>query len=179
MVDRRLPSLAAALALGACAAAEPAARVEADPRADVSAWRTYTWTGPASVEGTDPALDARAKAAVARALQARGYAEGQPAQFAVAVYFGAPNAPRLYTQGPRYGFAPDPRAGDRGWGGLLDRPLMREPGPGTLTVDMVDVASRKPVWRGASRAHLGRDAGAADVEAVVAAVLAEFPAAPG
>ncbi|MBC6982136.1 DUF4136 domain-containing protein [Caulobacter sp. 17J80-11] len=178
MFDRhRLFSLAAALVLGACtAAAEPAARVQADPSVDVSGWRNFVWTGPMSPSDVDPALEVQAQASVARALEQRGYSQGQPPQFAVAVFFGDPGKPPLYTEGPRYSAAPDPRAGQRSWGGLLDWPEQTGPTPGTLTVAVVDVASRKAVWRSTSRAHLGRDATPDDVDAVVAAVLADFPA---
>jgi hypothetical protein len=177
MIDRRrLVSLAAALALGACtAAAEPAAKVQADPSVDVTGWRHFVWTGPMSPHDTDPELEAQAQASVGRALEQRGYSLGQPPQFAVAVFFGDPGKPPLYTEGPRYSAAPDPRAGQRSWGGLLDWP-QPVPTTGALTVAVVDVSARKTVWRSTSRAHLGRDATPDDIDAVVAAVLADFPA---
>lgn len=179
MSDRnRLLGLCAAFLLTACAAADPAARAETDPTFD-PAWRTFVWARPAASTGPDPQVYQQVEAAVGRALEARGYAPGDPAQFAIGITFGAPNAVKLFTHGPTYSVAPDPRAGLRSWGGLLDSPSLprREPTEGMVTVDVFDAATREPVWRATSRVHLGRDADQADVDAVVAELLADFPAA--
>lgn len=176
---RRLPALGAALAASACAAADPGPWTQTEPGLDTARWRTFVWARPAPADGPDPETYQRAEAAVGRALAARGYAEGEPAQFAVALSFGAPDAVKLFTHGPAYSVAPDPRAGWRSWGGPLDVPRPRAPTEGQLTLDVFDVATRKPVWRATSQVHLGRDAAAADLEAVAAELLAELPPAGG
>lgn len=173
MLDRRrLLGLAAALALGACATG-PAVRTDFDPQASFAGLRTYTWAHDTPQPGVNPLTWQRTRDAIDRNLQARGFTPGQPGQFAVGFTLGRRDRLETWNYGPYY--AGWGRWGGMGWTGGTQVRTVTE---GTLTIDVFDVATRRPMWTGSATRRIGRDVSQADIDAAVNAVLARFPPTP-
>ena len=175
MFDRRhLLGLGAALALAACASG-PDVRTDFDPGADFAAYHTYAWANETPQPGVNPLTWQRTKDAIDRTLQARGYTLGEPPQFAVGFTLGKRDRIQTWTTGPYYsGWG---RWGGAGWhGGGVQVEQYTE---GTLTIDVFDAATQRPVWSGVSTQTIGGGVSQATIDAAVSGVLAKFPPTPG
>lgn len=174
----------AALLLCACAAG-PRVTVDRDPAVEVARFETFAFFSPLGTDrgGYQTLLSERLKAATRAGLEARGYRYDE-ANPQVLVNFGArtderlevttfpgPPPPYLGYYGYRGGFY-------GGWPGYADRTVVDQYREGTISLDVVDAATRRLVWEGVAVARLGRSATrdpAAPVTAAVNAILAKFP----
>lgn len=149
--------------------------------ADFSGYRTFSFMPErallaASPEFQNPALEGQLKDAATRALAGKGFArtdDPEQADFVVSFTLGA----RDKIQENRF-----PTTYRESW--RVDAPYTqgfeaREYTEGTLSVDIFDVATRRPVWHGrASKAMDGSARDGMDVlRRAVEAILAEFPSA--
>ncbi len=163
-------------------------QVDYDPGADFSAWRTYAWypSGPATTGDLrldSPLLHRRIVDAVDRNLEAFDFArleQGEP-DFYVNFHLSTERHLDVWTMNRVY--APGPRGagwGRSGWGGAgWSETVVDEYEEGTLVIDLVDVASRQLVWRGAGTRLLTRamrqEQLTRQVNETVDEILAAFP----
>ncbi|NEX92235.1 DUF4136 domain-containing protein [Caulobacter sp. 17J65-9] len=177
MFDRRsLMVFAAALVSGAASPVGPdlSVHTDYDKWANFADYRTYAWASTTAQPGVSAQKWQVTRDAIDRALQARGYTRGEPAQFAVGFTLGK----RVNLQswnGPYY-------QGWELWGEMRggqagEAPPTRAATDGTLTVDIFDVATKRRVWTGvAIKAAIGSEPVAqADIDAAVKALFARFP----
>lgn len=173
---------ASALLLGACATVRVGS--DYDHSADFSRYHTFAWMAPhtSAYESPNPLVVQRAHDAIERALQAKGYQltdDPSQADFVVDFTIGSRERTDLRSY-------PAPYAGPwfmghsywwgaPYWGSELDVRQYRE---GTLSVDIFDGHSHRPVWHGWARKELTR----ADIEhsggairQAVDSMLAGFP----
>jgi hypothetical protein len=145
--------LAMALAAGGCSSMQVWS--EHDPRASFDDRGTYAWKIPegadAADEGTvDPILDARVRSAVDAELVKRGFVEvdAEP-DMLVAYQIGVQDrqvVTAVYDE-PAYSYGYTTRTRTR-------RSTVYEYEEGTLSLDFVDPASGRPIWRGSARAEI-------------------------
>lgn len=171
-----------ALALSACETLRVGS--DYDRAADFSAYRTFTWLPRQDYGVNNPLLVERAREAIQRALERKGYTyvrDSAQADFSVDFTIGArervdvrtypvPYAGPWYWYGPRWWGYPY-------WGRGVDVHTYRE---GTLAIDIFDAKSHKPVWHGWARKPLTQrdlEHSSSDVSVpeAVDAVLAKFP----
>ncbi len=179
---QRLASLAFVLALAACAPF--ATSVDYEVGWDSSSYRAFGWVTeePIVQAGENEALPTSALArqrvrdAIARVLVAKGFRQDDPPDFTIAYSLGyrdrisvddwGPPAPVLWPYGPY------PRFGGFSYG----RTTVRTVRQGTLSVDIFDAVTRRPVWHGRATEWQGDiEESPERIAEVVQAVLAAFP----
>jgi len=173
-----LPTLSLALWLIGCASPMTVSTAPLG-EANLAAYRTFSFMPgrallAAGPEFQSPALDGQLKEAATRTLTGKGFTltnDPEQADFVVAFALGARDRiqensfPTTYRESWR---TDAPYTQDSEARGYTE---------GTLSIDVFDVETRRPVWHGrASKAMDGsaRDAGAVLTRAV-GAILAEFP----
>lgn len=165
---------AVALALGGCAASSPAVRVQ-QADSGVPACRSFEWL-PVSKDAAS-LNEQRIRAAVMARLQEKGYAQsaGPTASDCRITYVMSLSAQEPAK--PRVGVGAG--GGSRGIGGGIGVSLpigRKKQQSGTVTLDVIDVASNAQVWSGSldasfAQAELSDD----EASAVARKILAEFP----
>jgi len=169
-VRRNILICASVILLGACATT-PQVRYDADPTANIAAYRSYSWAFSAMPSNINPLLYQRVKDGIDRTLASRGYSASQNGDFAVAFTLGSRDRTEVTTLGS-YGAYYRPMMG---WGGMNSVDV-RNVTEGTLAIDIYDVASKRPVWHGTATHDVGKDTASQEkVDAAVAAILANFP----
>lgn len=159
------------IALVSACTTGPRVSVDADPQANFSAFRTYSWAYASAPEGVNPLLTQRVRAAIDKTLAARGYTQADPGDFAVGFTLGARNRVETTTLGG-YGAYYRPWGG---WGGVAQVDV-RNVTDGTLTIDIYDATTKAAVWNGQATKEVRTDQIAQEkVDAAVEAVLAKFP----
>ena len=154
-------------------ATTPKVTYDADPSADFSRFRTYSWAYTAAPAGVNPLLTQRVKTAVESVLATRGFTQATSGEFAIGFTLCSRDrveVSSLGTYGPYF----------RPWGGWggYNQVDVRNITDGTLTIDIYDAASKAPVWHGtATQEVTSTTLSAEKVTAVVTAVLANFPPA--
>lgn len=149
-------------------------RVQTFPWTNMSSYQTYRWWQPPLEYGRghnelEADLDRRIRYAVDRQLLNRGYAEAT---------IGVPDFVLQYGVALRE----EPTASYRDYlsrgvdGAAKDRPI-RYP-DGTLVLEIVDVASRRVVWRGTAANAIEAGPGTNLVEPAVWEMMNDFPARP-
>jgi len=153
-----------------------------DRSASFSGYHFFTMMQREQHGAHNPLVVTRAEDAIRRELVAKGYAEATDparADFAVDFTIGseertdinsypAPYAGYGWGWGPGWWGAPY-------WGGNLDVRQYRE---GTLSIDVFDARSHRPVWHGWAKKELTRkdiQQSAEPIRKAVDAVLARFP----
>ncbi len=143
-----------ALALAGCA---PSMRIQtdADPNADFSGYRTYTWL-PLPQGGdrrvNNPTVASRITSAVDATLNSKGLhkqTSGDP-DFFVGYHAALQGRTDATTVNTYYGY------GWGAWGPPYATTAVRYFEQGTLIIDIVDAASMKLVWRGSAEAEIDR-----------------------
>jgi hypothetical protein len=160
--------------LVASCAINPRIDTDYDPTADFSQLRTYSWAFTSVPRGMSPLLYERTRASIDRSLAARSFTQASPGDFAIAFTVGARDRVDVTDFGdfgpffPRYHWQ---------WRGAhrIDVRQFRE---GTLAIDIYDVATRRPIWRGTATQELPRNGvDQRQVDAAVDAMLRGFPPA--
>lgn len=158
--------LIAALLLTACQSV--GVQTDFDPAANFTAYRTYQWLPSEAPRGMNPLMFRRVKDSIDRSLAARGYVQGEPADFAIT--FTIDERDRIHADDYGYGWG--------GWGyPAVDiyTTVQR-----SIVIDVYDAKTRAPVWHGtvkresySDRVNYGR------LDQAVDAVLNKFPPQPG
>lgn len=184
---RRLPILVSlaclvpiVLTLGACETLRVGS--DYDRAADFSRYHSFIWLPRQDYGVNNPLVVERAREAIQRGLQQKGYAytdDSGRADFAVDFTIGSQERLDVRTYpapyaGPWYGYR---RRwwGYPYWGTGVDVHQYRE---GTLAIDMFDAKNHKPVWHGWAKKPLTRrdlEHSDASIPEAVDAVLAAFP----
>ncbi|NEX91883.1 DUF4136 domain-containing protein [Caulobacter sp. 17J65-9] len=171
MLDRRrLLGLAAALTLGACATG-PSIHADYDRSVDFSSFHTFSLASDTPQPGAPPLTWQRVSDAINRTLQARGFTRSDTPDFAVGFTLGKRDRIETWNYGPYY-------AGWGQWGGGPWGPSqtqVRTITEGTLTIDVFDAKTRRPVWSGTATQRLSGPVSQAEIDAAVTSVLAKFP----
>ena len=171
------------LLLSACSSG-PTVRIDADPAADFSRYRSWDFYQPIAMEanGYTSHTSERVRAAVAREMQARGYVHDTTAPDLRVNFQGlVQDKTDVYTV-PRtdwqyfYSYRARSYVAVPVWHDQAQISRYRE---GTLTLDLVDAQANRLVWTGSA---IGRIAAgqtpeqrAAAVDQAVAAVFAQYP----
>jgi len=149
-----------------------------DRGADFSRYRTYAWIPGAQETSGDKRVDtslvtARIRAAVDAQLRAKGYTASSS---------GTPDLLIAYHAGMKdmmKGASTQNYIGDRAHGTFTTISDIQPYHEGTLTIDIVDAASRHLIWQSSAKADvdpgLGPEERDARVKSVVQAMLAHFP----
>jgi hypothetical protein len=177
---RLLGLTAAATLLAACTTLRVGS--DHDPAASFSSYHTYVWMPPHTnaYESPNPLVVQRAHDAIQDALSAKGYQRvdnAAQADFVVDFTIGS----RERTDIESY---PAPYAGPwfrsywwgaPYWGSEVNVHQYRE---GTISIDIFDGRSHRPVWHGWARKELTRadlEHSAGSIREAVDSVLAQFP----
>lgn len=165
-------TLACFALLTASCATTPKVTFDADPSADFSSFRTYSWAYSSAPSGVNPLLTQRVKTAVESVLATRGYTKADPGNFAVGFTLGARDRVEVSSLGS-YGPYFRPWGG---WGGGINQVDVRNITDGTLTIDIYDTAKKAPVWHGTATEQVTSSSASEEkVNEAVTAVLANFP----
>lgn len=164
--------------------------VEVDPAMDFSTWRTYAWYPSQDLPVGNPRLDspltdARLERSIDRALAERGFERielgaAEP-DFYAQFHLSTEQRLEAVEMNRGYGTGPYGRGwGGGGWGGSGWTEVYGfEYEVGTLVIDLVDVATRRIVWRGHGSRRLADQVDpeemSARVDAAVREILAPFP----
>jgi len=172
-------TLAALAALAGCSTLRIGS--DYDRSASFSAYHTFTWMERDHHGSANPLVVQRAREAVEGELTAKGFeraATDTTADFAVDFTIGSRERTEVDSYPPPYAgrwWALDDWWGHPYWAYQVDGRQYRE---GTLSVDIFDARSHKPVWHGWAKKELTR----ADIEhsqqpirAAVDRILANFP----
>lgn len=172
MANKRF-SLLLVLALYGCAQ-EARVKVDSDPTADFSRYKTYTWAYGAAPPGINPLNYQRIKTAIDRELASRGYTQSQSGDFAVGFTIGGREKVEVTNFGTYGGFFPGYGAGfGRGWASNVD---VRNITEGILAIDFYDLQTKRPVWHGqATKVISSEGADPEDIDQAVSSLLARFP----
>jgi hypothetical protein len=166
-------------ACGLAPPVEPAIRTSAEvlPWGDLSSFRTYRWWKPPLADGgrgyseREARIDWYVRDSVDRELAARGYAPDVARRPDFVVRYGVQlheDATSTFSDYLAY------RA--EGGGKDLGEAYMGYE-RGTLTLELVDVASRRVAWRGQATAVVERDAQGRRIAPAVQGMMAELPPA--
>ena len=175
-------SLCAFLLFGllvACSNA-PIVRIDYDPRADFSAYRSFAFMEPLGTDraGYTTLLTERLKRAVALQMESRGYIY-QEKNPDVWINFQSqvqskteyvPPPPMMWGVGYGFGFY-------GGWPGYAFGPDVIQYNEGTLKVDLVDARRKQMVWEGIGTTLLGnaqQTASEAMVENIVSSIFTRY-----
>lgn len=171
---RKAMAIAAALVLSACQTT-PRVTTDYDPSANFSAYRTFEWANEAAPQGVNPLLFERVKASVERGLAAKSFTRSETPDFAVGITLGARDRVETTNWGPYYypGYG---RPFRYGWAYPYSNVDVRTVTDGTLTIDIFDVRTKKPVWHGrATKEITTSQIDQALIDQAVDAALANFP----
>ncbi|HQQ75962.1 MAG TPA: DUF4136 domain-containing protein [Thermoanaerobaculia bacterium] len=131
---------------------------KADPAADFSRYKSYSWTEMKEVRSE--AVKKRIMSAVDAQLQRKGFVRtdgGGDLKVAVHPSLSKEYPTNSYDPGWEYGWGTwAPPFGDIGTGSALGASIPI----GTVMVDLVDASTKKLVWRGAARSPLDSEASA-------------------
>jgi hypothetical protein len=156
-----------------------------DPAADFEGYKTFTIMQRSHQGISNPLIATRAADAIKADLLSKGFVQASDAataDFVVDFTIGARDRtdvtayPDPYV-GPRLGWGAGGWWGGSYWGSTVDVRQYRE---GTLSVDVFDTHSHRPVWHGWAKKDLTRSDIEKSAEAInkaVQAVLDEFPPA--
>jgi Domain of unknown function (DUF4136) len=180
---RHLTTIVVALILCACSTLRVGS--DHDPGTNFSSYKTFTFMQRPHTGVSNPLVPVRVSDAIKADLLSKGYVQTTDpatADFTVDFTIGA----RERTDVDAY---PDPYVGRAwGWGapGWWGGPYwgttvdVREYHEGTLSVDIFDARSHRPVWHGWAKKELSRsdmENSTQPIQNAVAAVLARFPPA--
>jgi len=175
-----LVAVLSGLALAACAEVRVAS--DFDHAASFAAYHSFGWMPREHHGSANPLVAQRAHDAIEAELKARGFNEvADPAAADFVVDFTIGSHERIEVESYPAGYVTPGWWGYRGWWGYpywgseVDVRQYRE---GTLSIDLFDGHSHRPVWHGWARKELTRsdiEHSEAPIRAAVAAVLAQFP----
>ena len=180
---RLLSCAVAVLALAACATL----RVGSDysRTANFAAYHTFAWMPPHKgyySEASNPLVVQRTHDAIQQALTAKGYrrvSDPAEADFVVDFTIGSRERTDIYSYPAPYG-GPWIREGPYWWGApfwgsTIDVDQYRQ---GTISIDLFDGRTHRPVWHGWARKRLTRadiEHSQSSIREAVEAILARFP----
>lgn len=169
--------LIVATALAAGCATGPRVTTDADPAANFSGYRTYSWVVSSPPQGMNPIMYERIKASIDRSLAARAFTQGEPADFAIAFTVGARDRVEVTDYGPYATYYPGWGRGYRyGWAPVYNNVDVRNVTDGTLAIDIYDAGTRRPVWHGVATKEIRPERiEQADIDEAIDAVLDRFP----
>jgi len=180
---RTLLALVSGLALVACASLRVAS--DFDHTASFAGYRSFSWMPREHHGSANPLAVQRAHDAIEAELKTKGFNEvADPAAADFVVDFTIGSRERTEVSSYPAPYASEGWWGGRGWwgypywGGEVDVRQYRE---GTLSIDVFDGRSHRPVWHGWARKELTRsdiEHSEAPIRTAVAAVLAQFPPPP-
>ena len=156
-----------------------------DHAATFHRYKTFTVMQRAHHGSSNPLVAVRASDAIKADLQQKGFIEASDpskADFTVDFTIGAQERTDINTypepyMGPAWGWGSMGWWGGPYWGTGLD---VRQYHEGTLSVDVFDTHTHRPVWHGWAKKELTRkdiENSAEPIRNAVAAVLAKFPPA--
>lgn len=156
-----------------------------DHAANFQGYKTFTVMQRKHQSVSNPLVAVRASDAIKAELQKKGFVEASDpakADFTVDFTIGARERTDISTYpepyvGPGWGWGTRGWWGGPYWGDSLD---VRQYHEGTLSIDVFDAHTHRPVWHGWAKKELTRsdiDSPAEPVRNAVAAVLAKFPPA--
>ena len=167
---------ASVLLLTACQTG-PTIRSDFDPAVNFANYRTYSWVYTAPPQGMNPLLYERVRASIDRSLNARGFTQANPGNFAVAFTLGRRDSVRVDDFGPYGGFYPGWGAGYRwGWAPVYNQVDVRNVTEGSLAIDFYDTGTKHPIWHGTATQEI--NPGSVDqarIDQAVDAVIMKFP----
>lgn len=155
-----------------------------DPAASFSAYHTYAWMPPRTkvYESPNPLVVQRAHDAIQNALSAKGYqlvSNAAEADFVVDFTIGSRERTDVSSYPAPYGgpwfWGRSYWWGGPYWGSEVDVRQYRE---GTISIDIFDARTHRPVWHGWARKELTRadlEHSAGSIREAVDSVLAQFP----
>jgi hypothetical protein len=168
------------LVLVACAPLRVAS--DFDHAASFAAYHSFSWMPREHHGSANPLVVQRARDAIEADLKTKGFSEvADPAAADFVVDFTIGSRERTEVDSYPAPYASPGWWGGRGWwgypywGGEVDVHQYRE---GTLSIDVFDGHSHRPVWHGWARKELSRsdiEHSEAPIRAAVAAVLGKFP----
>ena len=176
--------LVIALLLAACSTITT--KRDFDKKANFAAYKTFAWAPLPNTQAPAPVVDQAIRAAVDKAMAARGYAKAAPGKTPdfYAVYHVTSvqkTDVRHYTD---WGYGTAYRAGYgyyTGWpGNPTTYAVLDQYKVGALVLDFVEVRRQQLVWRGVASAVIGDKAeeNAAKADQAVRELLAKFPPPP-
>lgn len=177
-----LAAIACGVILGACSSG-PSVRVDGDPSADLSAYKTFGFYERVSTDKSayTTILSTRLKDTTRRELEKRGYQyEQSNPQLLVNFATNVENRSDVQStptagMGGFYGY----RAGMYGaWAGYPQDVETVHYQEGTLSIDLVDAARQKLVWQGVAQGRINKKAVEnpdAAIDAVIMDIFARFP----
>lgn len=181
-VARLLGLCAATIALAACTTLRVGS--DHDPAASFSAYHTYVWMPSRTklYESPNPLVVQRAHDAIQDALSAKGYqpvSDASQADFVVDFTIGSRERTDVRSYPAPYG-GPWLRGGPYWWGtpywgSEVDVRQYRE---GTISIDIFDGRTHRPVWHGWARKELtpsDLEHSAGSIREAVDSVLTQFP----
>jgi hypothetical protein len=156
-----------------------------DPAANFQSYHTFTVMQRQHSSMSNPLVGVRASDAIKAELRQKGFVEAtDPSQADMSVDFTIGSKERTDVNsypdpyvGPRWGWGTPGWWGGPYWGNSVDVRQYRE---GTLSVDVFDAHSHRPVWHGWAKkelTHKDIENSAEPIKNAVAAVLAKFPPA--
>lgn len=171
------PITFALLLLAGCASG-PDVKVDVDPTANIANYRTYSWTYHDTPRGMNPLAYQRVRQSIDANLASRGYTLADPGDFAVGFTLGARDKVEVTDFGPYGAFYPGYGRGfGGGWAAPYNNVDVRNVTEGTLTIDIYDTGTKKPVWHGVATQNIGSKVTQDQIDLAVSSVLAKF--APG
>ncbi len=176
---KRLALIAATLLVLAGCASTPTVHTDADPAANFSAYRTYTWLNKPDQNGVPPLAAQRIVEYVNAQLNAKGWREAPDGDVAVVAHVATQQQQSLDTMysGPMYGgwgWGPG-WYGGMGMGSATTR--VRTYTVGTLVVDLFDTRTKQAIWRGTASDTVPDDPAKGDalLRAGIAEMFEAFP----
>lgn len=172
--------VALAVTLGACASA-PDIRVDGDPSADLSSYKTFGFFERLSIDRPtySTIVAQRLKDVTRRELQRRGYQEAQSnPELLVNFNTNVQSRTEVNSTGGFYSY----RSGMySAWSSYPQDIYTTHYQEGTLAIDLVDAAKQQLVWQGIAQARLTRamlDNPSATIDTVVTDIFARYPLQP-
>jgi Domain of unknown function (DUF4136) len=158
-------ALAGAVAAATAYASSITVESKADPAADFSRYKTYSWTEMKEVRSE--AVKKRIMSAVDAEMKRKGFVrkdDGADLKVAVHPSLSKEYPAHSYDAGWEYNWGTwAPPFGDIGTGSSLGESIPI----GTVMVDLVDASTKKLVWRGAARSPLDSEASAEQKQELV------------
>jgi len=177
---REVTAMAISAALLAGCASTPDVKVDADPSANTSNYRTYAWAYSDTPRGMNPLTYQRVRQSIDAYLAGRGYTQASAPDFAVGFTLGARDKVEVDSMGPYGPYYPGYGVGfRRGWAAPYSSVDVRNVTEGTLAIDIYDAASKQPVWHGVATQNIGSQAVTQDqIDLAVSSVLSKFGTPP-
>ncbi|HKT35377.1 MAG TPA: DUF4136 domain-containing protein [Nitrospira sp.] len=174
----RLPLYGMLLAAWAAGCSSPKVGYDYDRSADFNRYHTYAWVAGVQVATGDRRLDsslvdARIRTTVDRILSTKGYMASRHSSpdFFVAYHAGMKDMMK--------GASTQNYIGDRAHGTFTTISDIQPYHEGTLTIDIVDAASRQLIWQASAYADVDQSLGPEERDArmnsIVRAMLSHFP----